>query len=525
LLQRSLSIVLAILLGIVLAIQASSLFVLPVPDSIRWFGDESWLMSEAIATVETGELHHPLALSSTLAEPKGLFLINTPWLRTLVYGVPAFLAFPASNPVDTGRLVSFIIGLITLASLVYLVRRRTGDFTLALCAALLLASSQAYLFASHSARFDVLTGLIVLLVGAWVTSNRFASSSSAKQIALLAGVCLFLAIGLPVHLYFHLIGLGMLALALNGRWRDKRTWIGMGLAVAAASGLAMLLQFVITGHASIWDPTSHQAEIGDVSRDIPILKLFSLSSQLSVLDKNASLMWDEAPWLFAAIPIFIWAIAKRSSHIAIAAMISLVVWYFLQRPHPAYLAHVVPLCAFAAILVYDQVVGKIRRSRIALAVAVALLAMLNISFLLEAYANGQELTKRSRLALVALSSKMERSKGKPLVLVEASVTKHFLSDTSIRLMTTHFQFFPKQKESIEATMKRNGVDYAILFNTANYGYDRNAIDPLVRTIQNNGDLIGSMSGAYFDIGRDYSTRTGGQAPLTTDTILLYKMRK
>ena len=65
-LKRSLTIVDATLLLLLIVMQARSLFVFPVPDSIRWFGDESWLMTESIATVETGTVHHPHALSSTL---------------------------------------------------------------------------------------------------------------------------------------------------------------------------------------------------------------------------------------------------------------------------------------------------------------------------------------------------------------------------------------------------------------------------------------------------------------------------
>jgi hypothetical protein len=91
------------------------------------------------------------------------------------------------------------------------------------------------------------------------------------------------------------------------------------------------------------------------------------------------------------------------------------------------------------------------------------------------------------------------------------------------LMTTHFQFFPIYDDSISKTLDRHGVDYCILFNTAHYGYDRNAIDPLVRTIKSRSDLIGREIGDFFDISKDYFSAS--PRGINADTLFLYRLRK
>jgi hypothetical protein len=98
-----------------------------------------------------------------------------------------------------------------------------------------------------------------------------------------------------------------------------------------------------------------------------------------------------------------------------------------------------------------------------------------------------------------------------------------LANRSARPMSTHFQFFPERKESIEETMTRTGVDFVLLFNTANYGYDRNAIDPLVKTVKANSELVGIAAGEFFDIGKKYFI--ADEAPSGLDTFFLYRVRK
>jgi hypothetical protein len=106
---------------------------------------------------------------------------------------------------------------------------------------------------------------------------------------------------------------------------------------------------------------------------------------------------------------------------------------------------------------------------------------------------------------------------------EAASMKALLTEPGIRLMSTHFQFFPEHPgESIDSTMRRAGVHYVILFNAAMYGYDRNAIDPLVRTVKANSDLVATRVGRFFDIQDDYIDIATAPPPL--DTFFLYRVR-
>lgn len=524
--EKILRVILVLVLIALLYLQVQSLFVAPVPDSIRWYGDESWLMTEALATVETGKLHHPVALSSTLSEPKSILFISVPWVRTLVYGIPAYFAFPGSNPVDVGRVVSFVTALVLLAIMLWIVARKTHSVTLALTATVILVASKAFFFASHSARYDLLTGSIVLVIAVWTASDRFRTALRYRRWFWLAFGSLTLAIGLPVYLYLYLAAIGVAAFVYYGGWREWQSWLYTLVGVAASTVVAVVIQLLMTGSVSIWSASQHQAEISDVTRDIPVFRIFSLSAQLAVLMRRVEISWAEAPWLFLTLPILIWSVAGRSrrSLLAISALVAAIMWYFFQRPHPAYMMHMLPLVLVATIVS----IGSLKKTWVTNSVAGAAIILSVLSGIwmgMVAWGNGHRWSKDSEEALAALSNTIDRSGNKkPLVMVEAAANKALLTDTTIRLMTTHFQFFPDSVQNIEATLKQNGVDYAILFNSASYGYDRNGIDPLVKSVKENGDLVSIKRGSFFDIGRDdYDNLTLKEPSL--DTFFLYRMRK
>lgn len=531
LIKRSLTAVLTIVLLLLLVMQARSLFVFPVPDSIRWFGDESWLMTESIATVRTGTVHHPHALSSTLNAPKAFLPVGAAWIRTAIYGVPGYLLYPEVNPIHVGRGVTWLLSLVLVGLTMWLVRRRTGETVYGLLASIILVSTLSFFFSSHSARPDLLKGLIILLIAAWIASETFVQNTSQRKWFSITLVSLICAIWLPFHLYFHLIAICGVAFVLYNGYRDRQAWMWIMLGIIAALGMTAVVQYTFSGELLLSGPEGHRAEFSDVTRDIPILRVLSLSAQLSVLERRSEMLWTEAPIMFLLIPLsaFVlwkarWRIAEQyHSRILAFALASLFGWYFLQRIHPAYTIQMLPLFIASAMIVLPTL--RLPRVMTALGTAlVVVLAFVSGSQSLPATENGALWTKENESAIRQLRSRIETGPGqKPLVMVEASASMPLLSDTSIQLMTTHFQFFPIYDDTIGQTIDRHGVDYSILFNTAHYGYDRNTIDPLVRTIQDRGDLIGVEAGDFFDISKDYFEPN--QARLRADTLFLYKLRK
>lgn len=531
-LNRSTDFVLALLLLGLLAFQASSLFVFPVPDSIRWFGDESWLMTESIATIETGTVHHPHALSSTLHAPKAFLPVGAAWIRTALYGLPGYLLFPEMNPVLVGRVVTWILSLLMAGLVLWFVTRRTGKAANGLIAALALVSTASYFFSSHSARPDLLKGLIILGISAYISTDRFRNAPDMKWFGATL-VSLLSAIWLPFHLYFHLIAICGLAFMMYRGFKQPQAWMWIGAGIVASLLATALLQFVFSGELLLSGPEGHKAEFSDVTRDIPVLRLFSLSAQLSVLTRRLELLWLEAPLMFALLPAagyLLWH--KRSQLLADPDLrllsfgfASLFVWYFLQRIHPAYTIQMLPLFIASSVCVISgAVLSRPLKwvGTLAVMIAVILSAW-------QAYAggvNGRLWSVSGHKAIAELRDSISPASGKPMVMVEAFATMPLLNDTSIKLMTTHFQFFPIREESIAETISRHEVEYGILFNTSRYGYDRNAIDPLVRTMQQHGKLVAYRAGDFFDIGKEYfSLDDGARDDAKSDTLFLYRIDK
>jgi hypothetical protein len=522
LLKRSLPVLLALLLATLLVSQASSLFVFPVPDSIRWYGDESWLMPESMALAKTGRLYHPNALASTLETPKSFLLISFPWLRAITYGLPAVWLYPDINPVDVGRAVSWIVSLMLAGAAAWLVKKSTRDLSIALATAIALVASNSFFFASHSARPDAFVGLIILLGAIAFAQWR---RNEHKRWLWLSFASLLLCIGLPIHLFFYLFAIGSIAFIVQKGWRQQKAWIGVVLGPLLAILLVFAFQQALGG--SVNSGSSNATEFADVTRDIPLLKPFSLSVQRTAIEKHFMLVAQEAPLLLlisSLLLYFLWRRKKEQSsnrELMLFAIVGLFIWYFVQRPHPAYLMHIWPLALVAGVLqLHTQRV--LRTSFIALA---CVAAAITIGFSGFARSHGKELTHANEKAVHELATIIRSEQGQdPLVMSEAASMKALLAEPGVRLMSTHFQFFPEHPgEAIDSTMRRTGVDYVILFNAAMYGYDRNAIDPLVRTVKANSELVASRVGRFFDIQDDYIDIETAPPPM--DTFFLYRVRK
>ncbi|HEY3874975.1 MAG TPA: hypothetical protein VGM92_05835, partial [Candidatus Kapabacteria bacterium] len=156
-------VVLSIVTLIFLAMSGHTLYDFPVPDSYRWYGDETqtWMLLGWKNLLLHGKMIVPVALESTLTQSPGLFL-GSSWFTAIWYGVPLILAPTHVDPVTVGRTVSFVIGLITLGTMAY-TGYKLGVFSSILALAIaLIVTTRAFTFASHSARYDIITTFAVL---------------------------------------------------------------------------------------------------------------------------------------------------------------------------------------------------------------------------------------------------------------------------------------------------------------------------------------------------------------------------
>src|ERR1019366_9729303 len=112
--ERTLAWLMLAMALVLVLLQLRSLFIFPLPNSIRWFGDETWLMSEAKQQITTGVVRYPLAIGSALEHGKGVVLSMT-WLSSLLYGLPVCIA--GHSIVADGRIVTAVLAILLLVSL------------------------------------------------------------------------------------------------------------------------------------------------------------------------------------------------------------------------------------------------------------------------------------------------------------------------------------------------------------------------------------------------------------------------
>jgi hypothetical protein len=284
--RRILPFMLLLMAAVLFASQLRSLLVFPEPNSLRWFGDETWLMSEAKQQITTAVVRYPLAIGSQLEFGKGLMLSMT-WLSAVLYGLPVWIIL--HDAVAVGRCVTAALALLLLIAL-YASSRVLGASRLAAAlAVLLLISTRSFFFASHSARPDLLAGMIVLLV---VTFGTRKSERPPRIIHSMrwwfgcGAIFMFLAVSSSIHL------LTLLApVALFFFWRitenEKQPHSRRRAAIASAAGMLSMLTLLVLAYyfanRSLDLFPASAGQFHDVLHSIPIFRPFSRSVQVNYL--------------------------------------------------------------------------------------------------------------------------------------------------------------------------------------------------------------------------------------------------
>src|SRR5947209_13858405 len=155
-------VVLAMMLSVVLWTNWQSLYYYPTPNSwIYWAGDETQAMSESVSQVQHGIYAYPQAVGSVFENGAGI-IKGSVWLTSVMYGSVALLVH--GNVVDVGRTISFVLGLVLLLAVYWLLRTQSVHPAIALCAVLMLASTDCFLIMSHTARPDILISISILSI-------------------------------------------------------------------------------------------------------------------------------------------------------------------------------------------------------------------------------------------------------------------------------------------------------------------------------------------------------------------------
>lgn len=522
-LQRTLAWMFIGLTAVLLVMQMRSLFMFPQPNSFRWFGDETWLMTEAKQQITMGVVRYPLAIGSTLEHGKGLVLSMT-WLSALLYGLP--LPISSASAVAVGRMVTAVLSIVLLIAL-YKSARSLGSsqFGSAL-SVLFLVSTRAFIFSSHSARPDLLAGLIV--VGFVTVCTRFAGQEKISGVGWWFGygaIIVFLAFSSSIHLLTLLC-----PVSLYFFWRvgGTKQWNYTAYAIAGVIGMMALLIFIYyitSGNLTLFSTGAGHVQFHDVLSSIPILRPFSRSVQVSNLIIRWKQFASESPQIFL-FPILLPLVWRRGSHsqhtFAIAAIIVVLSWLLLEGAEINYLIQILPLL-FLGLAIAATVF--IERWKYFATMVLSGLAIVFFFFgfrdSLNAHDAASKIDQSNRVGVhaieVAISSDW-RGPAKPRVISEPITLDRLSQDTNIEVMTDHFISFPMVTEPLDSFLLREHVHYAVLYNSPVYPKNRAKDDPFYQNVEHSGTLIATYIGTSGDMGRNYFARSNWN-----DTVLLFRL--
>ena len=523
---EGLSLVLLIVPALVfLYVSARTLYLFPVADSYRWYGDETWMLLAWKNLISHGSLAVPIALGSTLQSSPGL-LLGSGWVAALFYGLPQLIFDVSTDPITIGRTVSFLFGLATLGIIAWTGLRLRLPTAPTLLAIVLVVITQSFTFATHSARYDMMTGFTVIAFVAHFAVRVEKRTTYGALFAFLFGACALLAaLTISPHLEVLLLPLSIFIAWYFGAFNSWKHAASLVCGVLSGFVLLAVLFRLDTGHFSFAGGITTDNQFGSVISNLPVRHILSWSAERHQLWAKGFYLWHEAPAFAFILPLIIISeaalLAFKRPHpttgfLTIALGCVLFSTLFFQSTLPYYLVHVLPLIA----LTFAAHAGEWKKTKwLRPAVGIASLAMaLELVFVWLPKTNaagklGKQISEGNTAAVQAAieeeSRLWDRGATKYLILAQAPAVHELLRDSSIRLMTESFIFFPDRIESTDSVISRTHVDYILDYNrpmTADYQHAIRHATPIF-----------SRVGRLLDRTVDYYKDTTGEL----DTLTLY----
>lgn len=484
---------LAISVIIFLGMSMHTLYQFPVFDGYRWYGDESWSMIAWKNLISHGRMIVPFALGSQLLSSPGL-LLGSPWIAAVIYGTPQLLSHAGEDAVNIGRVASLSIGIVALLFLGWTCYRLQIRNAVAICAIAILATSRSFTFATHSARYDILTGFALLaFVGVLAMMLH---SNGRDQIGRSTNIIMkcFLISASGVVISFtispHLEAMMPLIILYAGwrfgalrRWNATAAFFGGGVLAM----IALIALYAIPNHTfSFTSGISSDNQFGSVLNNLPILHLFSWSAQRHQLWAKGFYLCHEAPLFAFLVPLVIISeggliLLKRphsvTAFVTACLALALLVALFVQSTLPYYLIHVLPLATLAFALHLQHWSKPAWTMPVIALVSLALSTAIWLQWIPDLGRAGrignhvgEANTAAIQAAIEEVSRDWEPSGPKPLILAQGPAIHELLRDTAIRVMSESFLFFPIRHEGNplvdlpDSVMSRAGVQYILDYN-------------------------------------------------------------
>jgi MFS family permease len=508
----------------------------PIPDSAKWFGDESWLMLEARTQITEGVLRHPYALGATINHYVGM--LGLTWTSSLIYGLPAAIFAHRFPIILIGRTVTFVIGLVSIVVLLQLIFRTTKRLWFSALIVALLIATAAFALASHRARPDLLLGLVVLSVVGYFAKRADTKYESSREWFFFGIVMTLLGLTIFIHLVTLLAPLSLYIMVQKGAFRNLKLVLAAFGGVAIAAGSLVLIYYLTTGDLSLFGAHGQYVQSEYVASQKPTIRLFSRSVQWNNLVERMQLLWHTTPVLLVLFVItlarLLWDLARRKADyfrnpevrfITIATVIVFFSWLLFQTSIEYYVPHFLLLAFYAVAILFNSAFSASLSSipsgvliRIIGILTVLLLSATQISALQAANTIGNKLLVENQKAETDLFKAISedaklRGNSKPLVLAETPCALYLETETTFGIMYPFLSQFADRSERLDTTFNRFGVRYAILFGHAGY-------KPLFTSAEwPRYKILKQVSGTFYDIEQDYIHLDTN----SDDTMTLYRI--
>lgn len=488
-----------------------SLYTTPLYDSYLWWGDESWLMLEFRSQILTGYFHHPFAYGSSLHATSGLLFSNM-WLTAAIYGVPAAL-LRSVDIVSLGRTITAVLAAGLLGATYWSARRAEAGKIAALLAVVLVATTRTFYLTSHSARYDILSALIILLFftrllflarrGLTVRDSFLIGLAFTGSLLVSVHVILAMAIAVPLVILFR----------SDHTLPSIRSFVLGALIPAAVFAVVALA----SGAHSVFGYTGSSGFFSQV-QNVPALRPFSRSVQIAnVLQRLDMALRLAGPLALltacAVIAALVPGLRRRRSlpmwWLPISVFTS---WLLFESSAPtSYLIYVVPVVAVSTAVLLSTLPEFVLG-------IIALVPIVTIALgVASAEQLGEYLSANNTKAVneAALYVTQHPAPG-PLLTINLGV--HDLLKSEVPIMTTQFIEFPATNASPDSVLRRNNVHYVLLYQSPLHPDYMREILPLSRIASERGTLVYRHIVPMTDIARDYFGERSLGLP---DTLQLY----
>jgi hypothetical protein len=525
----------------VFGLQLRTLYSVPVFDSARWGGDESWLMREYVNQMEHGVLLYPEYFGGE-KRMNGV-LAGSIWGNSFLFGLPGMYFFPRFDYVSIGRTVNAVLAFFLLASVYGLCRAVRVSPLLSSVTVAFLVLSQAFVWATHSARYDLLTGLVLV----WYCYYLSRIERLTLRSSFLVGVLGIFSILFSPHLLTLCAAATLALFLLHAIWKQPKAIAAWLAGILVAIGILSLAYRIGAGEVSLFGHGGTSGIFNFVIRDIPILRPFSRNVQISNLQERFHIATNDVPGLLLLIGLSILflggykfmqfrmkrhhvflriATAQEQRFFLLASLLSTLSWLLLEGSRPYYLFHIIPMLAvgFAIILQFWNDIFSTKWFGTTAAIGAMVLAiLLDVSHAIPSPVFGATMQRDQSSVLARFLPELKNDGHKARVLCDVAVLDRALCDTSHAMLTLDMFQPPAEPKALVSKLYANKIDYVIL-RSSPLG---SAFEPgralIPHVLDSIGILQDSTLGFFYDDGRNYDETLTELIDQGLDTLRLYRV--